>query len=102
MPSTLNNQPTSDTYTDALTVIFPQGGRKGFALNVTNAMVAYQLAYKMPGDREPSWTTDERSTPPAFATFRDVEAEGLPRGSLFGGIRLRSFAAATPAFVTVN
>jgi hypothetical protein len=97
----LNNVATFDAYVDALTVVFPRG-RAGFALNVANAAVSYQLAYIMPGDREPSWLTDERSLYPAFATFRDVKQEGLPDGSLFGGIRLRSFATATPARVTVN
>lgn len=97
----INNVATQDTYVDALTVTFPLG-RKGFALNVANAAVAYQLAYLMPGDREVNWTTTDRSLLPAFSTFRDVQSEGLPSGSSFGGIRLRSFAAGLPARVTVN
>lgn len=97
----LNNVTTQNAYVDALTVVFARG-RTGFALNVTNAVAAYQLAYLMPGDREPNWSSLEATMLPAFATFRDVQAEGLPSGSTFGGIRLRSFVAGTPAQVTVN
>lgn len=100
MPATINNLPTSDTYTDPLTATFVRG-RGGFALNVANASVYYTLAYINPGDREVSWLATESFLTPVFATFRDVTHEGLPPGSMFGGIKLRSGAVGIPAQVTV-
>lgn len=99
MPPNLNNVPTQATYVAALTVTFPRG-RAGFTVTVNTAAVFYQLAYFMPGDREPSWVLAENNLAAVFASFRDVEAEGLPAGSQFGGIRFRSLGT-TPGIVSV-
>lgn len=100
MPFPLNNVSTQSAYVDALTCIFPQW-RPGFALNVSNSSVYYQLGYAFPGDREPTWENAEHFLIPTFNTFQDVVHEGLPPHSLFAAIRLRSGAAGQPAIVTV-
>jgi hypothetical protein len=98
----LNNVPTQDTYVDALTVEFPRA-RAGFSLNVFNAAVMYTLGYMTPGTREVQWqpVVTEAFIAPSLSSFHDPTKEGLPPGSAYGGIKLRSAVAGVPANVTV-
>lgn len=97
----LNNVSTANTYTDTTTAIFGRG-RPGFTMDVNGAAVYYILAWMNPGDREPTWADqDEVFKVPSFNSFNDVEKEGLPPGTMFAGIKVRSAVANTPAQVTV-
>lgn len=96
----LNNTETQNSYVDALTVEFPFM-RPGFSLDISNATVYYQLAYMMPGDRQPVWQALETVKLPTLNSFNNPVMDGLPAGSLYGGIRLRSAIINTPARVTV-
>lgn len=84
----LNNaQVTVEAYTDARTVTFPPRG--GFAVQVHNNAVYYQLAYVMPGARGEDWEGQEHHTVQSLLTFSDPGGEGLPDGAKFTGIRFR-------------
>lgn len=103
MPAVLNNAATADGYTDALTAVFGRP-RKGFALNVFNNAVMYQLGfvdaqYAYQGDIQ--WEAYEHHLTPSLTTFRDVITEGGPAGGGFAGVRVRSAATGLSARVTV-
>jgi len=97
----LNNVATQNTYVDALTVVFAYERPRGFTVQVNNAAVFYQLAWRFPTQRDYTWESGEHFIQPAIAGFRDPVTEGLPPGSVFAGIRLRSGATGVPARVTV-
>lgn len=98
----LNNVATGNNYSDALTVLFAYARPRGFTVQVSNAAVFYRLAYLMPGMRAPDWEAGEHFIQTTgIVSFRDPVAEGLPQGSSFAGIALRSGATDTPARVTV-
>lgn len=96
----LNNAATVDDFTDSLTVEFAYG-RPSFSAQVANAAVMYALAYIMDGQRGVTWMPDEHYTVQSLLTFADPQGEGLPPGSRFGGIKVRSAATGKPARVTV-
>lgn len=99
----LNNTPTQDVYTTAVQTIFTKP-RPSFSLNVTNAAVVYQLMYigaDQVNTRDITTESLEHFIPPSFNRFSNPEGEGLPEGSRFAGIRIRSAVIATPARVTV-
>jgi hypothetical protein len=101
VPAYLNNAATTDTYTDPNTVVFAYG-RKSFSAQVSNGSIFYTLGYVRPGARALDWMPEEHYTVQALLTFADVEGEGLPPGSSFGGIKVRSGATGKPARVTVS
>lgn len=100
----LNAATTADAYTPANTVTFA-APRPMFSMNILNATIYYQLYYVPAGqdhtrDLEPD-PTGEHQLPPSFNRFNDTHGEGLPPGSMFGGVRVRSAVPGTPAVVTV-
>lgn len=96
----LNAVQSTDLYTDSRTVIFPYR-RAGFAVNVLNAAIMYQLAIYGPAGREAAWESLEHRLDPSLNSFNNVTHEGFPDGTSFAGIRIRSAVAGTPATVTV-
>ena len=100
MPSSLNNAPTTDTYAVATTVVFAYG-RPSFSVQVSNAAIYYVLGYVSPSGRDVVWMPDEHFTVQALLTFNDTAGEGLPPGSVFGGVKVRSATTNIPARVTV-
>lgn len=106
----LNFALTTDTYTDANTVVFPTP-RDAFSVQVSNAAIFYTLAYILPIDprdharnarmQSLAWDFMEHHTVQALLVFTDAVREGLPDGSWFAGIKVRSAATDVPARVTI-
>lgn len=98
---TLNNFSTTDNYGDSGTVIFSYP-KPGFAINIVNASIFYQLA--IPGGTggagDYTWDGVEHILLPSMTNFRDPMAEGFSVRN-FSGIRVRSAVAGSPAIVTV-
>lgn len=92
--------PTTD-YSDNLTVIFSYP-RSGFSLAVFNAGVYYQLAFMGLSGRDYQWEIGEHFLAPSFNSFNNPDHEGIPPGSRFSGIRIRSAIVNTPARVIVT
>lgn len=101
MPYPFNNVSTADAYSDATSAIFPLP-KQGFALNVSNAAIYYQLARPGSTGRVGDWVWDanEYFLTPAYSTFSDAGVE-MPGAGAFAGVRVRSAAAGVPAQVTV-
>jgi hypothetical protein len=97
----LNNEATPAAFTDAATVVFTRA-RGMFAAQISNNAVVYALASTSPNGRDPVWSSEEHYTVPALLTFDNPEGDGLPPGSYYAGIRIRSAAASAPARVTVS
>lgn len=103
MPAFLNNVLTQDTYVDALTVTF-RVPRKLFTFHVYNKAVNFQLGVvegRQFNTLDVQWDPQDRFVGPALNVFDNPEDEGLPPGSLFAGIRIRSAATGEPARVAV-
>lgn len=98
----LNNAATTDNYSDANTVVFTQP-KTGFALNVANAAIYYQLA--IPGQSGQlgnyTWESIEHYLLPTYTNFRNPSDEGFSGSQFFAGVRVRSAVTGTPARVTV-
>lgn len=99
---TLNNFSTPDQYTDSSTVIFSYP-KRGFAMNIVNAQIFYQLAIPGASGQAGDYTWDgvEHILLPSMTNFQDPASEGFPGASGFSGVRVRSAAAGVPAVVTV-
>lgn len=101
MPPFFNNVSTQNTYVDALTAQFTP--RKEFTCHVFNNAIYYQLGYVRegyPGDSV-TWENGEHQLAPSYTNFRNPQGEGLPPGTLFAGIRVRSAVTNAVAQVTV-
>jgi hypothetical protein len=99
----LNNaEVLSESYTDALTVVFSRN-RSAFACQVFNNAIYYQLALNPASGQSgvPEWEPAEHYLVPSLNSFTDPVAEGFPPGRQFSGIRFRAAAAASPARVSV-
>lgn len=103
----LNNAAvTSASYTDALTVVFGFA-RNAFALHTFNSAIYYKLGSIPLGTGRagsPEWEAGEHYLAPSLSVFDDAPSEGLPAGSQFAGIQIRSAVSpvpASPARVTV-
>lgn len=95
----LNNAVTTDIYQEVI-FTFP---KNGFALNVTNAAVFYQVG--IPGASGSAsdvvWDTLDHYVAPSMTNFVDPAQEGFQGTTKFAGVRVKSAVAGTPARVTV-
>jgi len=98
----LNNAVPGVTYADAFTVVF-NPPRVGFSLNVANGGIFYQVSTPGPGAAaaDVNWEPFEHFLLPGMQRFESPADEGFAYSHAFGGVRVRSSSAATPASVTV-
>ena len=97
--SFLNNASPGVTYTDAFTVVFYPYRVTGFALNLANASIFYQLAVPGPGAStlDVIWEPFEHFLIPGMQRFNNPGDEGFPFAHAFAAVRVRAAAAGSPA-----